>query len=86
LPRAIRARQVVSAEARYTFPALQVSTGFLMASNQHRNHALLYVERLRALIEHANLPDVEVKRLATEINELLERHIALEVRPRREAA
>jgi hypothetical protein len=47
-----------------------------MTSNQHRNHALLYVERLRALVEHANLPDVEVKRLATEINELLDRHVA----------
>jgi hypothetical protein len=46
-----------------------------MTSNQHRNYALLYLERLRALIEHANLPDAEVKRLATEVNELLERHI-----------
>ena len=55
-----------------------------MASNQHRHHALLYVERLRALVEHANLPDVEVKRLATEINELLDRHIA-PVRPQQAA-
>jgi hypothetical protein len=56
-----------------------------MISNQHRYHALLHLDRLRALIEHANLPDVEVKRLATEINQLLERHIAPGVRPQEAA-
>jgi hypothetical protein len=45
-----------------------------MTSSQH--HALLCLERLRALIEHANLPDVEMKRLDAEINQLLERHMA----------
>ena len=56
-----------------------------MTSNQHRNYALLYLERLRALIEHANLADMEVKGLTTEIKELLERHIAPNVRPQEAA-
>jgi hypothetical protein len=54
-----------------------------MTSSQHR--ALLCLERLRALIEHANLADMEVKRLDAEINQLLERHMAPEVRPQEAA-
>jgi hypothetical protein len=56
-----------------------------MTANQHRNHALLCLERLRALVEHANLPDMEVKRLATEINELFERQVAPVARPQEAA-
>src|SRR5262245_57793423 len=66
------AGQLFAGQARHDahFPTFTVSTGFLMTSNQQRQRALLCLDRLRALVEHANLPDMEVKRLATEINEV----------------
>jgi hypothetical protein len=39
-----------------------------------RQHALRCLDRLRVILEHSQLSDAEITRLAAEINELLERH------------
>ncbi len=46
-----------------------------MSVNAQR-HALMCVNRLRAIIEHGSLTEGEMMRLAAELNELLERHAA----------
>jgi hypothetical protein len=46
-----------------------------MCISQQKNHILLCLDRLKAIVEHATLTDGELRSLSAEMNELYSRHV-----------
>lgn len=48
-----------------------------------RQHVLLTINRIAAIVEHANLSDSELRTIDAEVNELYERHLKVDEQGRR---
>jgi hypothetical protein len=46
-------------------------------SQRQRQYALLCLDRLKAIVEHAHLSDRELMSLCAEVNEIYSRHVSM---------